>query len=98
LHIVWSDLKRLKEVNLDTNHKLLTTALHDFSIVVQEFFYVRGEEYLNNIDEKKLLIKMCESHENNYTYIYGIYHKLILHQQNQNEQAYVLEKWVRDRF
>jgi len=55
----WPDLKRLLEefiyaaegrrVNLSLNHTELQKALNDYTLVVQEFFHLRVDEYLKTI-------------------------------------------------
>ncbi len=55
----WPDLKRLLEeyilvvenrrVNLDLNHSELQKALNNYTLVVQEFFHLRVDEYLKTI-------------------------------------------------
>ena len=55
----WPDLKRLLEqyillaenrkINLSLNHSELNRVLNDYTIVVQEFFHLRVEEYLKTI-------------------------------------------------
>ncbi len=55
----------------------MTKALHDYNIVVQEFFHFRSEKFLNNIEEKNLInhywgVEFSKSREQLYLHLLGI--------------------------
>ncbi len=45
-----------KFVDLENNYNLLTTALNDYSIVVQEYFHNKTEDFLNLIARQVFLL------------------------------------------
>jgi hypothetical protein len=45
-----------KFVDLENNYNLLTTALNDYSIVVQEYFHIKTEDFLNLIAKQVFLL------------------------------------------